>query len=268
MQRASRCSSSARSGARACRGERATRRAARSSASRARARAWWCCRRAPRRSRCGAVALQLGARAPRRHARSRRRRRASACARSKLLDEPLLAACVAGQVVGLRALDRGASRSRGPPPARSAGANSSRSSVAVGDRVEAVALAAAAERAVAPLARDPVAGEHEGLLERQALGDVAGDRVAVLERGAVTRLAVEVVRRRAGRAGRRARRRRRAAPARPPVTMPRSPLATPSAGRCGAARRDRRRRSAPPAERRARRRRARRRRASARGRGR
>ena len=41
-----------------------------------------------------------------------------------------------------------------------------------GDHVGAVALAAAAERAVGPLARDPVGGEDERLPEGQSLRDV------------------------------------------------------------------------------------------------
>ena len=48
--------------------------------------------------------------------------------------------------------------------------------------VEVVGVTAAAQRGVARLAREPAIGEHEGLVDGEALGDVAGDRVAVCER--------------------------------------------------------------------------------------
>ena len=54
--------------------------------------------------------------------------------------------------------------------------------VGVARGVEMVGLAAAAERGVAQLAIQPGAGEHEGVVDGEALGDVDGHRVAVLQR--------------------------------------------------------------------------------------
>ena len=54
--------------------------------------------------------------------------------------------------------------------------------VGVAGGVEVVGLAAAAERGVAELAGEPGAGEHEGVIDGEALRDVDGDRVAVQQR--------------------------------------------------------------------------------------
>ena len=58
-------------------------------------------------------------------------------------------------------------------------ARTRRGRVERGGEVEVVAVAAAAEGDVGPFAVDAFVGEHEGLVDGQALGDVAGDRVAV-----------------------------------------------------------------------------------------
>ncbi len=65
---------------------------------------------------------------------------------------------------------------------RPAGAYSARSSSTLGGEVEAVAVAAAAEGDVGPFAVDAVGGEDVGVVDGEALGDVAGDGVAVHER--------------------------------------------------------------------------------------
>ena len=54
--------------------------------------------------------------------------------------------------------------------------------VGVAGGVEVVGLPAAAKRGVAELAIEAGAGEHEGVVDGQALGDVDGHRVAVLQR--------------------------------------------------------------------------------------
>ena len=144
----------------------------------------------------------------------------------QLLDEPLPAVCVGGEGLRVGALQR-----RGEPLSGVATVGFGRRVLvaivaASGDRVEPVALAAAAQRAVAPLARDVLAAEDEGLPERESLGDVAGDRVGVLERGPVARSGVQVAGVEPDASGPAARRRRSRRAGSTSVTVPRSPLQT------------------------------------------